>query len=230
METDLHRPTCVGFILDGNRRWAEGKGLPTFEGHKKGYEVLEATFEWVLEAKIPHLVCYAFSTENWNRSPEEVAYLMELLEIGIGNIHDKQKSRSERVNIRFIGERSRLSVTLQNKLAEVEAHTHDDPELTIWIGLSYGGRPEIVQAVNKAIAKGEPVTVESFSTLLWTNGMPDPDLIIRTSGEQRLSNFLPWQSVYSEFFFTETFWPDFSKAEFQSIVEAYGKRKRRNGK
>lgn len=230
MDTNIQKPTCVGFILDGNRRWAEAKSLPTFEGHKRGYEVLEETFEWVLEAKIPHLVCYAFSTENWNRSPDEVAYLMELLEMGIGKIHEKQKSRPERVNIRFIGDRSKLGEKLREKMEDVEAHINHDPELTIWIGLSYGGRPEIVQAVNTAIEKGEPVTEESFSTLLWTNGMPDPDLIIRTSGEQRLSNFLPWQSVYSEFFFTETLWPDFSKAEFQSIVEAYGKRKRRNGK
>ena len=229
MEVPNTTPSCVGFILDGNRRWAKERGLSTVEGHKRGYEVLQESFSWVKEAKIPHVVCYAFSSENWNRSPEEVAYLMKLFESGLQQMQEERIKSADRINIRFIGERSRLSPKLIAHMETIEASTHKDPELTVWIALSYGGRREIIEAVNRAVQEGGEVTEERFNDLLWTKDMPDPDLIIRTSGEQRLSNFLPWQSVYSELFFADTYWPDFNKAEFQSIVEAYGTRKRRKG-
>lgn len=222
-------PTCVGFIMDGNRRWAKEKGLQTLEGHHAGYARVKEMIDAVHKAHIPHMVCYAFSTENWNRSEEEVNYLMQLLTKGIQELKDEYRNRPEKVNIRIIGERARLPQNLRNEIEEIEKAHHAEPELTVWIALSYGGRAEIVDAVNRAIEKGEPVNEESFSKFLWTAGMPDPDLIIRTSGEYRISNFLLWQSAYSELFFVDAYWPDFGETEFQSILEQYGKRKRRKG-
>lgn len=221
-------PLCVGFIMDGNRRWAKEKGIPTFEGHRAGFTALEHMIEAVRSAEIPHMVCYAFSTENWNRTPEEVGYLMELFSEGMQRLEGMQNEKG--VQCRFIGERERFSETLQKDMERIEKSARETPVLTVWIALSYGGRREIVEAVNRAVRKGEPVTEKSFESLLSTSGMPDPDLIIRTGGEKRLSNFLPWQSVYSEFFFADTYWPDFGEVEFRGILESYGKRIRRRGK
>lgn len=222
-------PQCVGFIMDGNRRWAKAKGRPTLEGHSEGYQALRKIITAVHNAHIPHMVCYAFSTENWKRTEEEVGYLMKLMDRALTELREKIASDSRKINLRVIGEKERLPENLQKKIVEIEAGNHTDPELTVWIAISYGGRSEIVQAVNQAIERGSTVTEKTFEELLWTNGMPDPDLIIRTSGEERLSNFLLWQSAYSELFFTDTLWPDFGESEFQSIVEQYGKRKRRIG-
>lgn len=215
--------------MDGNRRWAKQRGLTALEGHTKGYEVLLATIESVHAMRIPHMVCYAFSTENWNRSEEEVAHLMDLLRRGMQEVRAALTKRGRKANLRIIGERSMLSLKLQREITNIESENITDPELTVWLAISYGGRAEIVDAVNRAIVKGESVTEAQFAGLLYTNGMPDPDIIIRTSGEQRLSNFLLWQSAYSELFFTDTLWPDFGESEFQAIVEAYGTRQRRKG-
>lgn len=223
-------PQCVGFIMDGNRRWAKSRGLPTLEGHRRGYGALKNMINVVHDAQISHMVCYAFSTENWKRAEEEVQYLMQLFEHAIINLTEEAKDNDRKINFRFIGERARFSATLQKEMARVEADAHDDPGLTVWLALSYGGRNEIVTAVNRAIAAGADVTEETFGEHLLTKGMPDPDLIIRTSGEERLSNFLLWQSAYSELFFVSTFWPDFGETEFQSILDQYGKRQRRIGK
>jgi len=220
---------CVGFIMDGNRRWAKERGLPTLEGHTQGYTAMRSMVDAVYKQGIPHMVCYAFSTENWNRTEAEVSHLMTLLEKGLKNIRAEYAQSKEKINVRIIGEKSALPESLQTEITEIEAINHENPELTVWIALSYGGRAEIVDAVNHAIENGVKVTEETFSEYLWTNGMPDPDIIIRTSGEHRISNFLLWQSAYSEFFFTETYWPDFGETEFQSILEAYGTRKRRKG-
>lgn len=222
-------PQCVGFIMDGNRRWAKAKGLSSVEGHSKGYEALVGMIDVVHKARIPHMVCYAFSTENWNRSEEEVSYLMNLLERGVLELSNTLGTRSQKTNLRVIGERSRLSLNMQKEILRIESENIPEPELTVWLAISYGGRAEIVEAVNHAVSQGVPVTEASFNNLLYTNGMPDPDLIIRTSGEYRLSNFLLWQSAYSELFFTETLWPDFGETEFRAIVEAYGARHRRKG-
>lgn len=224
----LPTPTCVGFIMDGNRRWAREQNLPTLEGHRKGVDTVFALAAALKEAHIPHGVFYGFSTENWNRSTEEVAYLMGLFEAFLEKALADAKENE--VRFRIIGDRDRFSENIQKIMARVEEETAHYTETTLWFALSYGGRTEIVQAVNKAIAQGELVTEESFAKLLYTAEMPDPDLIIRTSGEQRLSNFLPWQSVYSEFFFTDTYWPDFGKEALYGILEAYGTRKRRKGK
>lgn len=228
MEEKIQSIECIGFIMDGNRRWAKEKGLPKLFGHRKGLEALKHIVEYVHDAGIPHMVCYAFSTENWNRSDEEVKYLMRLFHNGIRDLGESTQQHSRA--IRFIGQRDRIDRDLQKEMNRVEAEMPNDPELTVWVALSYGGRAEIIDGVNKAVAEGRQVTEESFRKFLWSNEMPDPDLIIRTSGEQRLSNFLPWQSIYSELFFANTYWPDFGKDEFHAMLEEYGKRKRRKGK
>ncbi len=230
MDRENSMPACVGFIMDGNRRWARNKGLETLEGHQEGYAALKRMIEVVRTTHIPHMVCYAFSTENWNRKEEEVSYLMTLFKHAIADLAHTANESHARVRFRFVGERERFDAELQNEMNRVENMDISDPELTVWLALSYGGRSEIVSAVNRAVTAGTSVTEESFNTLLWTRGMPDPDLLIRTSGEERLSNFLLWQSAYSELFFTETFWPDFGETEFQSILDQYGKRQRRRGK
>jgi undecaprenyl diphosphate synthase len=222
MKNKTMKPTCVGFIMDGNRRWATDQGLPTLSGHLAGAEVFVETVKMVHELAIPHAVFYAFSTENWKRSPEEVEYLM-------GLFGDMLK-RVESVVVRIIGDRTRFSPELQANMAALEERSNEyHGGTTIWIALSYGGRAEIVAAVNKAITAGQSVDETSFGELLWTAGMPDPDLIIRTGGEQRLSNFLPWQSVYSELMFTTTYWPAFTKEEFTRMLAQYGERQRRFG-
>ena len=222
-------PRCVGFIMDGNRRWAKAHGRTSTEGHAEGYLALQKIITVVQDAHIPHMVCYAFSTENWKRTEEEVGYLMNLLHRAIGELSKKIKEGSRKINVRVIGERERLSPILQTEIEKIESQNHVDPEFTLWIAISYGGRAEIVHAVNSAVKEGREVTEETFSSLLWTSGMPDPDLIIRTSGEVRISNFLLWQSAYSELFFTKTLWPEFGESEFQGILEDYATRKRRRG-
>lgn len=220
---------CIGFIMDGNRRWAKEKGLTSFEGHKKGYDVIKDTICAVHKRGIPHMVCYAFSTENWNRSGEEVGHIMLLLEKGIRELRIENETRSEKINIHIIGEAHRLSGALQREIKALKDAHYENPELSVWIAISYGGRAEIVDAVNRAVARGESVTEETFGKLLWTVGMPDPDIIVRTSGECRISNFLLWQSAYSELFFIDTYWPDFGEVTLHSILDTYGTRVRRKG-
>lgn len=215
-------PTCVGFIMDGNRRFAVERNLPTLEGHMAGAETFFMMLRTVSEIGIPHAIFYAFSTENWKRSEIEVEYLMALFSTTL--------ERVEQVVVRIVGERSRFSPELQAKMTALEeSSTRYAGATTVWIALSYGGRAEILSAVNTAIAKGEPVDEATFTSYLWTAGMPDPDIIIRTGGDQRLSNFLPWQSVYSELMFTPTYWPAFTKEEFTRMLAQYGDRQRRFG-
>lgn len=218
---------CIGFIMDGNRRWATREGKDLFEGHIKGYEVLKEIIRVVHKRGVPHIVCYAFSTENWNRTEKEVHFLSNLMRKGFLEL--KKDTEGKTVNYRIVGQVHRFPEDLQTEIKNLEAQNQPNAALTVWIALSYGGRAEIVEAANRAVEKGEKVTEELFENFLWTAGMPDPDLIIRTSGEKRLSNFLLWQSAYSELFFTDTLWPDFGEAEFQSMVEQYGERKRRKG-
>lgn len=215
-------PTCVGFIMDGNRRWATEQGLVTLEGHVAGKDKFFEMVKAVSALGIPHAVFYAFSTENWQRSEVEVVYLIDLFSEALKVI--------ESVGVKIIGRRSDFNLDLQKSMAELEEKTCQYTKTTIWIALSYGGRAEIISAVNQAVTLGSSVTEETFNQLLYTAQMPDPDLIIRTGGEVRLSNFLPWQSVYSELFFTDTYWPAFTKDEFQRILAQYGDRQRRRGK
>ncbi len=219
---------CVGFIMDGNRRYAKERNQETFSGHLAGKDKLFEVVKWVAEAEIPHAVFYAFSTENWHREKTEVDKLMQLFRATISEL--KERENNNEVAVRIIGQRFDLSPDLQESIRQLEAENPPSPKLTIWLALSYGGRAEILAAVNQAIVLGQAVNAESFSALLWSAGMPDPDLLIRTGGESRLSNFLPWQSVYSELFFSPTYWPAFTKAEFEGIVSAYLKKDRRLGK
>ncbi len=212
----------LAVIMDGNGRWAEKRHLPRLMGHRAGAEALDRCMHYCKDAGIKYLTVYAFSTENWKRSEEEVSGLMKLLS---GFIHSKEKTLvKERVRFRVIGRLGDLSEKLQAEIANLEARTADG-DFTLIVALSYGGRDEIVRAAMKFKGGSE----EDFAQCLDTAGLPDPDLIIRTSGEQRISNFLLWQSAYSEYYFTETLWPDFDRAEFDKALESYAKRERRMG-
>lgn len=227
-QKEHHTPRSVGIIMDGNRRWAKGKGLPTLEGHRVGYEKLREVLLWCKEFGVASVMVYAFSTENWNRSKEEVAYLMDLFRYIIKEMINESLAKDSRMI--FLGERSRLEADIIAMMNEAEEKTKHCKSLTLGIALSYGGRREIIDAIHR-IPKDriETVTEEEFSALLWTSEIPDPDLVIRTSGEERLSNFLPWQSAYSELFFVNTLWPDFTREEFKRILDEYAKRQRRFG-
>lgn len=222
-------PARVGIIMDGNRRWAKARGQASLEGHTAGYKKLEDVLRWAGEAKVADVVAYAFSTENWERSEEEVGHLMELLKYVLEN--EAKKMIDNRVRVRFIGDRAHFSAEMLQLMQKMEEDTAAAYDIELHLLLSYGGRAEIVAAANSLLAeKANSVSEEEFSNQLWSSPMPDPDLIIRTGGEKRLSNFLPWQSTYSELFFSDTLWPDFSKVEFDSILAEFASRERRRGK
>jgi len=224
-------PKCIGIILDGNRRWARKKNLPLVHGHKAGYEKLKEAFTWTKDANIKTLIVYAFSTENWDRKPEEVSYLLNLFKNAIKNEMNSFKEAGTR--IRFVGDLKRFPKDLQQSISTVEKDTKENKKITLVICFSYGGRAEILQAVYE-VARSERgkehISEEEFAKHLWTAGIPDPDMIIRPGGEKRLSGFLTWQSVYSELFFTDTLWPDFSKQEFENMLSEFANRERRRGK
>lgn len=215
--------------MDGNRRWAKAHGLVPSLGHRAGYDAVRKIITALSRTGIPHAAFYAFSSENWKRSESEVSYLMELMGTAIAEFLDSIDRENEKINLRVIGDRTHLPVKLQSAILRAESFNRDDPKLTVWFAISYGGRAEIVDAVNRVIERGEKMTEDSFETFLWSKDMPDPDLIIRTGGEKRLSNFLLWKSSYSELFFTDTPWPDFGETEFQSILDEYEQRERRRG-
>ncbi len=227
--------THIAIIMDGNGRWAAKRGLPRSFGHKKGAETVKEITRAAGEAGIRFLTLHAFSTENWQRSPEEVSTLMGLLRQYLKT--DLQELRKNNVRIRFIGERDMLDADIVAAMEKLEAETAVNDGLTLCIALSYGSRQEIVNAAKKAAAlvqKGdmsvEDIDVKLFSDMLYTKDIPDPDLLIRTSGEQRLSNYLLWQLAYTEFYFTPTFWPDFNKNELTDIINDFKTRERRYGK
>jgi len=223
-------PTHVGLIMDGNGRWATQRGLPRLAGHKAGVENVKPT---VLAAKkfgIKYLTFYAFSTENWKRPQDEVSGIMNLLSIFIdrevNNLH------KEGVRILHIGRRERLDQSLRKKIEDAIELTKNNTTITVQMGLDYGGREEITQAVRKIVSLDVPpeaVTEELISQNLYTVGIPDPDLVIRTSGEMRTSNFLIWQSAYAEWIFPETYWPDFNEDVFWQMLVEYSRRNRRFG-
>jgi undecaprenyl diphosphate synthase len=224
-------PTCVGIIMDGNRRWAKGRGEATLKGHLAGSQKLKEVATWTRDAGIKHLIVFAFSTENWKRSDEEVSYLLNLM--GEYLETELEHFSKEGGILHCVGDISRFSTELQAKLKNAEEKTKNNAGPHIYFALNYGGRGEILSAVKQIVSenpKKEEITEEYFSKHLQTGLMPDPDIIIRTSGEMRLSGFLPWQGVYSELFFTKTLWPDFSKDEFLDIINQYSNRERRIGK
>lgn len=220
-------PTCIGIIPDGNRRWAKERGLPAFEGHRRGAKIFEPIVLAARDLSIKHVVVYAFSTENWNRPTEEISYLMELFLETIKNF--LARLSKENIAARFVGERERLSEKLQNSMRETEKNNPENPALTLWLCLSYGGRADILQAANSLAKDGKPITEDSLRSRLWTADMPDPDLIIRTSGEHRISNFVLWQCAYSELFFPKIYWPEFTKTDLETILKEYAARERRMG-
>jgi undecaprenyl diphosphate synthase len=232
MEETKQKPACIGFIMDGNRRWAKKNGKKCAEGHYEGYKKLKEILGWVKEAGVNEAIVYAFSTENWKRTEEEVGALMKLLTFALSN--EIESLVRQGVCLKFIGDLSLFSDSFQEMIKKSEAKTASNGPLTLTIALSYGGRAEILQAVKKAalLSKEEILTLneESLKDYLWTAKTADPDLIIRTGGEVRLSNFLPYQSVYSELFFLKTLWPDFTKKEFENILKEFCERKRNCGK
>lgn len=227
--TNAAVPKSIGLILDGNRRWAREHNLPQLEGHRRGMEKVKEVLTWAREAGVREVVVYAFSTENWNRTEDEVSYLMNLFDEFCDRWSDDVKKQNAKLV--FIGERERFSPELQAKMRAAEEKTKDGTEGTLAIGLSYGGRSEILAAVNTLLSEGvTSVDEASFREVMWTKDLLDPDLIIRTGGEQRLSNFLTWQSTYSELFFTDTKLPALEKEEFLHILEEFAERERRHGR
>lgn len=224
----MKTPHHLGIILDGNRRWAEAKGLPAMEGHKIGLEKVKQTIKWCKQRGIKELSLFIFSTENWQRPKKEVNYLMTLTR---GAIADNLKELCQAgIKIKVIGQRSKLSEFLQKALAKCEQLTKSNQEMTLNFALSYGGRQEITEAVKKIIDKDIPsqdITEKMISDNLWASEL---DLIIRTGEEQRLSNFLIWQAAYSELYFLKKYWPDFNEQDLDEALADYAARQRRFGK
>jgi undecaprenyl diphosphate synthase len=223
-------PRHVAIIMDGNGRWAISRGLPRLAGHKAGTENLRRVIRASVEFGIKYLTIYAFSTENWGRPPEEVQGLLHILEDVIdrelGELH------KEGVQLKHIGRLERLAPMLQEKVLTAVEMTKNNEKLVLSVAFNYGGRDEIVQAIQRIMKDGiqpEMVTDGLVSQYLYTAGVPDPDLIIRTSGELRVSNFLIWQGAYAELYSTPTYWPDFDKDEYRRALETYAQRERRYG-
>ncbi len=231
MNTPLH----VAIIMDGNGRWAKKRGLPRLSGHKQGAEVLKKITQFASEEGIKYLTVYAFSSENWGRPESEVRGLMTLL----NHYLDKEEASffEKDIRLRVIGDKTRLPPSVQERIKRIEDASANQQGLSFQIALSYGSRPEIVNATQSILTdvangtlKPENLTESLFSTYLYTKDLPDPDLLIRTGGEKRLSNFLLWQSAYTELDFIEKYWPDFTPADLSKILKAYHQRSRRFGK
>ena len=225
----------IAIIMDGNGRWAKKRGMPRTFGHKKGAENVVKITRAMKDSGIEYLTLYAFSTENWQRSEDEVKALMDLLREYL----DKEFKEIMENNVRivFIGEREMLSKDIQEKIAYIEKESERNSDLTLCIALSYGSRQEIVHAVKKICEdvknnnlEIKDISVNTVSNKLYTANIPDPDILIRTSGEQRISNYLLWQLAYTELFFTNTHWPEFDKEELMKIIEHFNNRERRYGK
>jgi undecaprenyl diphosphate synthase len=227
-------PRHVAIIMDGNGRWAAARGLPRVEGHRRGVEALRRTVRAAPELGISVLTIFSFSSENWARPPAEVRELLGLLRLFIR--HDLAELHRSNVRVRVIGERENLDPEIRKLLEEAESLTHANKKLTLVVAFNYGGRQEIARAAQRAAAevaagrvKSEQVTAEYLAGHLDAADLPDPDLIIRTSGEQRLSNFLLWQAAYSELVFVPTYWPDFDRQALESAIAEYCRRERRFG-
>ena len=234
MSEELKMPRHVAIILDGNGRWAKAKGMPRNYGHVQGAKTVEVICEEAYKMGIQYLTVYAFSTENWNRPKDEVDALMKLLRNYMKTC--LQTAKKNRMCVRVLGEKSRLDQDIRDRIAELEEATKDNDGLHFQIAINYGGRDEILRAAKKLVRKveqgqlqAEDLTEADLSGCLDTAGIPDPDLLIRTCNEQRISNFLLWQLAYTEFYFTPVPWPDFSKEELVRAVEAYNHRDRRYG-
>jgi len=227
-------PVHVAIIMDGNGRWAKARGLPRVAGHRKGAEAVRAAVRAAADLGVSYLTLYSFSTENWNRPPDEVSALMGLLRIYLRN--EVKELHKNGVRLLVVGDRSRLERDIVSLIEEAEAKTAANTRLTLVLALSYGGRAEIVHAARslaRDVAEGklsaDAIDEDILSGRLFTTGIPDPDLLIRTSGEQRISNFLLWQCAYAEMVFTDTLWPDFAKADLEQAIRDFHGRVRRYG-
>lgn len=231
---EVKMPRHIGIIMDGNRRWAKAKNLPIKLGHKEGAETLKKVVRYGNKIGLEYITVYAFSTENWRRGEEEVSTLMFLLENYLNDF--AKEADTENIVIRVIGDISKFSESLQKSIKNTIDRTKNNTGIVLNIALNYGGRDELVNAIKSISAKvktGElnldDITEKVISENLYTKKIPDPDLIIRTSGELRLSGFLTWQSVYSELLFLDKLWPDFTELDLQNAIEVFSKRKRNFG-
>ena len=227
-------PVHVAIIMDGNRRWAKQRGLDIKVGHKEGAKTLEKIVRYAKKVGIKYITVYAFSTENWKRSEDEVGALMLLLQAYLDSY--AKRADTEGIKVKVLGDISVLPKGMQSTIGKLEKRTKDNTDINFNIALNYGGRDEIVKAVRKIAEKVkedeikiEDINEEIISNNLYTSGMPDPDVVVRTSGEMRTSNFLPWQIVYSEFIFVEKNWPDFNEEDLDKVIEIYQKRNRKFG-
>ncbi len=233
-QSGLKMPNHVAIILDGNGRWAKSKGMPRNYGHVQGAKTVEVICEEAYRMGISYLTVYAFSTENWNRPKDEVDALMKLLRNYMKTC--LATAKKNRMCVRVIGDKTGLDEDIRNRIAQLEESTRQNDGLHFQIALNYGGRDEIIRAIRRMALKisegglrADEITESYFSDMLDTAGLPEPDLLIRTCGEQRISNFLLWQLAYTEFYFTDVAWPDFTKEELLRAVEAYNHRDRRYG-
>jgi undecaprenyl diphosphate synthase len=220
----------VAIIMDGSGRWAAKRGVPVAEGHRAGSRALRPVVETAIDLGLESLAVYAFSTENWTRSEEEVRALMDIFAETIER--ELPDLVEQGVRVRFIGRQDRAPEDLLRRMAKLERETRRNDRLSLWIAFDYGGRAELVEAARRLVAAGvdpEDVDENSFAAQLYAPAMPDPDLLIRTSGEQRISNFLLWQLAYSELVFVETLWPDFGPKHLRDALGVYARRKRRFG-
>jgi undecaprenyl diphosphate synthase len=227
-------PAHVAIIMDGNGRWAAQRGLPRFEGHRRGVEAIRRAVRAAADLGIRYLTVYSFSSENWRRPAQEVSDLLGLLKRFVR--HDLAELHANNIRVKIIGLREGLAQDIRSLLDEAEQLTRDNTGLTLVIAFNYGGRQEIVQAMRslaRQVRDGtldpNAIDMDAVETALDTYGIPDPDLVIRTSGEQRVSNFLTWQTAYSEFVFLPDFWPDFDEATLRAALHEYGRRERRFG-
>lgn len=220
-------PQHIAFIMDGNGRWAEQKGKPRTYGHRAGAQNVETVISYLRQRQMPYVSLYAFSTENWTRSGWEIRTIMKLFEQFSGSAIRKFVDAG--IKVRFIGRRDRLTPSLQSAMARLERATLEGEAMLLQVAVDYGGRDEILRAVNTAIKGGRELSEVEFGELLDTRLVPDPDLVIRTGGNQRFSNFMPWQTVYTEWQFTDTLWPELSVAEIELMIDLYMGIERRYG-
>lgn len=225
-------PDCplkhIAFIMDGNGRWAKKRHLPRELGHKAGAEVFDKIVNYCYDIGISAVTVYAFSTENWKRPQKEIDAIFNLFSYYID--HYVEKMRNKKVRFVFIGDRTPFSDSLKKRMSDIEKSTEPNSQMILFVGINYGGRNEICHAVNELIAQGKTnITEEDISNNVYTHVYSDPDLIVRTGGEYRLSNFLIWQSAYSELYFTDTLWPDMTGADVDLAIEEFKKRDRRYG-